>query len=94
MIAQIIILALVFLQIAMMIRAIASWLPKPKNETILKVCHVAYKTTEPILKSVRKKISHYPMKIGDTTINIDLAFMAVFFGIVVAQGLVRFLIPF
>lgn len=94
MIAQIIILVLIFLQIAMLVRAVASWLPKPKNEAILKVCHVAYQTTEPILKSVRKRISHYPMKIGDSTINIDVAFMAVFFGIVVAQGLVRFLIPF
>ena len=94
MVAQIIILALVFLQIAMLIRAIASWLPKPKNETILKVCHVAYQATEPILKPVRKRISHYPMKIGDSTINIDLSFMAVFFGIVIAQALVRFIIPF
>lgn len=73
------------LQMALFIRAIASWLPQPSNEAVLKVCHICYKMTEPMLKVARKHVKDIQMDIGGQTVNISMSFMACFLALMVAQ---------
>ena len=94
MIARLILSGIMILQFALITRAVASWLPQPKSELGLKVCHIAYKLTEPLLKIARSKTKNIPIEVGGKKITFDTSYLAVFLCLALAQLFVPIFLPF